>query len=41
MRDYFRSDEVHDEGEVWLARQKLAELTAGSPERRRVLKAWA
>jgi hypothetical protein len=35
MRDYFRSDEVHDEGEVWFTRQKIAELTAGAVERRR------
>ena len=35
MLDYFRSDEVHDEGEVWFARRKIAELTAGADERRR------
>jgi uncharacterized phage-associated protein len=34
MRDYFRSDEVHDEGEVWFTRQKIAELTTGAAERR-------
>lgn len=35
MRDYFRAAEDHHEpGEVWLSREKIAELTAGAAERR-------
>ncbi|KUL39295.1 Panacea domain-containing protein [Actinoplanes awajinensis] len=30
MRDYFRSDDVHDEGEVWFTLAKVVELTAGA-----------
>lgn len=36
MRDYFRA-EPHDEGEVWFAPEKIAELTAGARERQRSL----
>ncbi len=34
MRDYFRN-EPHDEGEIWISREKLAELTAGAEDRLR------
>ncbi len=35
MRDYFRAAaEVHEEGEVWFTREKIAALTAGAAERR-------
>jgi uncharacterized phage-associated protein len=36
MRDYFLA-EPHDEGEMWFAPGKVAELTAGAAERRRGL----
>lgn len=37
MQDYFRSDAVHDDGEVRFTNQKVAALTAGAAERRRNL----
>jgi uncharacterized phage-associated protein len=37
MREYFQSDAVHDDGEVWFTNEKIAQLTEGAAQRRRRL----